>query len=57
MAGVAGGGGLGALAITRGLNLRQYDVMYAASIVLVILVQIITMLGSYFTRKFDHRIR
>ena len=27
------------------------------SIVLVILVQIITMLGSYFTRKFDHRIR
>ena len=43
--------------MTRGLNLRQYDVMYAASIVLVILVQIITMLGSYFTRKFDHRIR
>ena len=31
--------------------------MYAASIVLVILVQIIAMLGSYFTRKFDHRIR
>ena len=57
MASAAGGGGLGALAITRGLNLRQYDVMYAASIVLVILVQIITMLGSYFTRKFDHRIR
>ena len=52
MASAAGGGGLGALAITRGLNLRQYDVMYAASIVLVILVQIITMLGSYFTRKF-----
>ena len=57
MASAAGGGGLGALAITRGLNLRQYDVMYAASIVLVILVQIITMLGSYLTRKFDHRIR
>ena len=57
MASAAGGGGLGALAITRGLTLRQYDVMYAASIVLVILVQIITMLGSYFTRKFDHRIR
>ena len=53
MASAAGGGGLGALAITRGLNLRQYDVMYAASIVLVILVQIITMLGSYLTRKFD----
>ncbi|HIU33042.1 MAG TPA: ABC transporter permease [Candidatus Pullichristensenella excrementigallinarum] len=57
MASAAGGGGLGALAITKGLNLRQYDIMYAASIVLVILVQIITMLGSYLTRKMDHRIR
>ena len=57
MASAAGGGGLGALAITKGLNLRQYDIMYAASIVLVILVQIITMIGSYLTRKMDHRIR
>ena len=57
MASAAGGGGLGALAITKGLNLRKYDIMYAASVVLVILVQIITMLGSYLTRKFDHRIR
>ena len=57
MASAAGGGGLGALAITprpqppavrrhvRGQH-RAGD-----------LVQIITMLGSYFTRKFDHRIR
>ena len=43
--------GLGALAITRGLNLQQYDVMYAASIVLVILVQIITMPRPASTRK------
>ena len=57
MASAAGGGGLGALAITKGLNLRQYDIMYAASIVLVILVQIITMIGSYLTRKMDHRSR
>ena len=30
---------------------------FSSEVVLVILVQIITMLGSYFTRKFDHRIR
>ena len=33
MASAAGGGGLGAVAITYGLNLRKYDLMYAASIV------------------------
>ena len=33
MAGTAGGDGLGKVAITYGLNKRQYDVMYAASIV------------------------
>ena len=37
MAGTAGGDGLGKVAITYGLNKRQYDVMYAASIVLVLL--------------------
>ena len=57
MASAAGGGGLGAVAITYGLNLRKYDVMYAASIMLVILVQVITVLGTFLTRKLDHRIR
>ena len=57
MASAAGGGGLGAVAITYGLNLRKYDIMYAASIMLVILVQIITVMGTFLTRKFDHRIR
>jgi len=57
MASAAGGGGLGSLAIIKGLNLRKFDIMYAASVILVILVQVITMLGAYFTRKFDHRIR
>ena len=45
MAGTAGGDGLGKVAITYGLNKRQYDVMYAASIVLVLLVQ--TLLVCY----------
>ena len=43
MAGTAGGDGLGKVAITYGLNKRQYDVMYAASIVLVLLVVPIQM--------------
>ena len=57
MASAAGGGGLGAVAITYGLNLRKYDLMYAASILLVILVQVITVLGTFLTRQLDHRIR
>ena len=57
MASAAGGGGLGAVAITYGLNLRKYDLMYAASILLVSLVQVITVLGTFLTRKLDHRIR
>lgn len=57
MASAAGGGGLGAVAITYGLNLRKYDIMYAASILLVILVQLVTVLGTCLTRRLDHRIR
>ncbi|HPY94915.1 MAG TPA: methionine ABC transporter permease [Clostridia bacterium] len=57
MASAAGGGGLGAIAITKGLNLRKMDVMYAAAIALVILVQIITIAGNKITKKIDHRKR
>lgn len=57
MASTAGGGGLGSLAIIKGLNLRKYDIMYVASIVLVILVQVITVSGTKLTRRMDHRIR
>ena len=57
MASAAGGGGLGAIAITKGINLRREDVMYAASILLVILVQIITVSGTLTTNRLDHRQR
>ncbi len=57
MASAAGGGGLGAIAITKGLNLRKMDVMYFAAIALVILVQIITIAGNKITKKIDHRKR
>ena len=57
MASAAGGGGLGSLAITKGLNLRKFDVMYSASLLLVALVQIITVFGSRLTRRLDHKHR
>ena len=55
MAGTAGG--LGKVAITYGLNKRQYDVMYAASIVLVLLVQFFQMGGTWLSHAIDHRRR
>jgi D-methionine transport system permease protein len=55
MASAAGGGGLGAIAIVKGINLRQLDVMYYASILLVILVQITAMIGNRVSKAIDHR--
>jgi len=57
MASAAGGGGLGALAIVKGLNLRKFDVMYSASLLLVAMVQIITVFGGRLTRRLDHKHR
>ncbi len=57
MAGAAGGDGLGKIAITYGLNRREYGVMYASSIALVVLVQIIQVVGNILTRVTDHRRR
>ena len=57
MAGAAGGDGLGKIAITYGLNRREYGVMYAASIALVVLVQVFQVVGNVLTRVTDHRRR
>ena len=57
MASAAGGGGLGAWAIVKGLNVRKFDIMYSASLLLVALVQIITVFGTRFTRGLDHKRR
>ncbi len=57
MAGAAGGDGLGKIAITYGLNRREYGVMYAASIALVVLVQLFQIAGGILTRASDHRRR
>ena len=57
MAGTAGGDGLGKVAITYGLNKREFSVMYAASIVLVVLVQIFQLAGTSIAHGIDHRRR
>ncbi len=57
MASAAGGGGLGSIAIVKGINLRQLDVMYYASILLVLLVQIVAIVGNRTSRAIDHRKR
>lgn len=55
MAGSAGGDGLGKIAITYGLNYREYDIMYISSLLLVALVQIIQIAGGILMRAADHR--
>ncbi len=57
MASAAGGGGLGAIAITKGLNMRKYEIMYSASLTLVALVQIMTIFGNQISKRLDHRIK
>lgn len=57
MAGAAGGDGLGKIAITYGLNRREYGVMYAASVALVVLVEVFQLVGNILTRVTDHRRR
>ena len=49
--------GYTALARAKGLNVRKFDIMYSASLLLVVLVQIITVFGTRFTRGLDHKKR
>lgn len=55
MAGAIGAGGLGDLAIRYGYQRFRGDVMLQTVIVLVVLVQVIQIAGSYIARKVDHR--
>lgn len=57
MASTVGGGGLGAIAIVKGVSQRKYDLMYASSLMLVFLVQVFTVLGYKLTKALDHRQR
>ena len=57
MAGNLGGGGLGAIAINCGYYRREPVIMWAAVILLMILVQIIQELGLRLAKKSDKRAR
>ena len=57
MSGAIGGGGLGNIAIMIGYNRYKYAVLYAAVIVLVILVQVLQSLGTWLATKSDKRLK
>ena len=56
MAGVVGGGGLGNIAIQNGYYRNKLDVMYAAVIILIVIVQVLQMIGTAVSKKLDKRI-
>ena len=56
MAGVVGGGGLGNIAIQYGYYRNQLNVMYAAVIILVVIVQVLQTIGTRLSKKLDKRI-
>lgn len=55
MAGILGGGGLGALAITYGYYRYMYDIMIYSIVALVVLVQLLQYIGTKTSSRIDHR--
>lgn len=57
MSGAVGGGGLGMIAITYGYQRYRYAILYAAVIVLVIVVQVIQSFGTWLAARCDKRLK
>jgi ABC-type metal ion transport system, permease component len=57
MSGIIGGGGLGKIAINYGYYRYNYPVMIVAVILLVIIVQLFQLIGTFLSKKLDKRIR
>jgi len=55
MAGIVGGGGLGAVAHMYGVARFRTDMLFYTIIILVVLVQIIQAVGQYISRRLDKR--
>jgi len=55
MAGIVGGGGLGHLANSYGLQRHRRDILVGVVIILVVLVQIIQIVGQIIAKKLDKR--
>lgn len=56
MAGIIGGGGLGAIAINYGYYRKKNVVMYITVIVLVLLVQLLQSFGTRMAVRLDKRL-
>ena len=57
MAGIVGGGGIGALAINYGYYRRRELVLYVMVLILIVLVQLFQSVGNSIVKKTDKRIR
>lgn len=55
MVGILGGGGLGQLAYRYGYQRRMYNVLLVAVFVIIIIVQIVQLLGSFISKKIDKK--
>lgn len=56
MAGVVGGGGLGNIAVQYGYYRNNVEIMYAAVVILIVIVQVLQMIGTALSKKLDRRI-
>ena len=54
MSGYVGAGGLGDYAIVYGYNYNRMDIVWAAVIVIIILVSLIQLIGSFIARRATH---
>lgn len=55
MAGVVGGGGLGAMALNFGYYKKEWDALIIIIVVIVVMVQILQLIGDMLSRLADHR--
>ena len=55
--GVAGGGGLGKIAIDYGYYRYKYLVMLVAVVLLILLVQLFQTIGTWLSKKCDKRLK
>ena len=55
MVGILGGGGLGQLAYRYGYQRRMYNVLLVAVFIIIVIVQIVQLLGSFISKKIDKK--
>lgn len=56
MAGAIGGGGLGSIAIQYGYHRYEEGIMFVTVILLILLVQMLQLMGTKLSKKFDRRL-